>query len=531
MAAQRALTELHDTSLDDVTFKCELSNIIDAPPPSPFSPHMGGASPHHQLHGMSLPSGESHGFEFDMSQHQSSYYDDYDGFTSAETTLYQSGSVYSEQSFGLEPSPAPPVRALSTSLSSNSGFEPSPAPPMRGIAASLSSGSETFSLALDKEPGASPSSASLELRTPSSLSTEDIHNPYTLSLQPPLLNGSGPARGVASMGSSAPRQQGNVPRPYQYGQQQQQQGMQGQGQPYGGQFPTQFPAQYASQSRHYSSRENSHPQQQLLQHMHSGVAAHTGYDASAQQYNPRRAVGNVNMNNHHANSSLSPQAPYWQPQQQQGGLYGGAPQHHNPRPPTNAYQQQHQQRYDPRQQQFPNQHMYNNSNLPQAPPQHPLQGNYAPNPRLHQPIYARAPPPSQSLSLGLPGDYSGFQQPPLGSQLAPQAQYSPSGPSSFDRSPSLASSAPRPFFGGMSLDSSLSQSLNQGLGQGLSLSTAEPLSLEHGLDQVLDQGLSKGLSQSLGQSLESSLLSGSSGDDNVPSAGGWYNTTAELPPM
>jgi len=54
LAAQRALTELHDTTLDDITYKCELSNIIDSaaplqgqgmpPPGSPYlAPNMHGA--------------------------------------------------------------------------------------------------------------------------------------------------------------------------------------------------------------------------------------------------------------------------------------------------------------------------------------------------------------------------------------------------------------------------------------------------------------------------------------------------------
>lgn len=545
MAAQRALTELHETSLDDVTYKCELSNIIDAPPPAvPYSPHTGGMplSPHHQLQGMGLSSGAVQEYDFDVSQHQCSYYDDYDGNTSAETSLYQqpqtsAAGVYDTVGFP-EPSPAPPIRALSTSLSSNSGFDgapiPSSAPAIRGLAASLSTGSETFSLSLDNDIGSSPTATALEIRAPSTMQVEDVRSPYILS--PSLTSaaaGGAHAQGSyqitapsgASAGFPVARQQNNAPRSFQYGQQQQQ---------YGAQFPTQYPAQYASQSRYQAGNRDGgiyaqQPPQQMQQHMQGGVASYNAPPQQQQQpYNPRRAVG--------GHSSLSAQAPYWQPplQQQQGGPYGAPPQHqhqHNPRMAHNGYmpQQQQHQRYEQRPQyaghshqqqqgQYQGQQQHFNQHQ-QVPPQHPLQGNYAPRP--HQPIYARAPPPAPSLSLSLPGEYHHSQAPSSGSpsplplptgcsQLRngqqqnlqqpgshhsrnPSFEHSPSlpgsAPSSGNNSLSAPTSAPRTFFNDLSL-------VDSALGEGLGLNPAEPLGLGHGsLDSALLDGFGAGLSE------------------------------------
>jgi hypothetical protein len=93
-AAQRALNELHDTTLDEVTYKCELSNILEAPPPQQQPMHAHYAQHSNMLGSMGVLNAFGELEYPDVGQHQSSYYDDYSAHTGLSLNLPGHGGTY-----------------------------------------------------------------------------------------------------------------------------------------------------------------------------------------------------------------------------------------------------------------------------------------------------------------------------------------------------------------------------------------------------------------------------------------------------
>ena len=428
MAAQRALTELHDTTLDDITYKCELSNIIDAPPS--VSPHAGPGAPYqnmgHNHNGMGYIPNSPHGpgvgplspmsdFDFgaESPAQQSSYFDDFAASGGIPAGLGAPGarghhSMYPGMMNHEEL--AAPVLEKSNSggghslAQSSSGFT-------TNASMSLSSSkqpSRTSSLEKDSlSPGA------LDFRTtppmpqdgsrPSSYAPPSVPGHFgrspgraAISASPLLSSYQTVGAPLAGGPVGMPRAPPAVQRPYHHAQQAPQQG------------------QYPSQSRYQPNRDGSYLSPQLS---HLGVAGGMNgmYEASPQNQAARRGPSLTG----------SPQMPspgYWNPQQgppqppqvrayQQHPHGSPSMAHSSPRgAPANNFngygqhqQQQHPQqgaqppRYSPQQHYAP-QSRVNTQGLHLQPPVHHQQPPHHQQQQQQQqqaPLYARYSPPTQ----------------------------------------------------------------------------------------------------------------------------------------
>lgn len=470
MAAQRALTELHDTTLDDITYKCELSNIIDTPAPGTPLPGPNGYHVMNPNNGLSLhpPSphlGHALGPLSPMSDYdfgamspaqQSSYFDDFasnGGNLLAPNTLGARGNPMYPSTMNQEEVPVQVLEksnsggALSLGQNSSSGFT-------TNASMSLSSSkqpSRTSSLEKD-----SPSPGSLDFRS---------------SLEPPLLQegngrnnsfmappsvpghyGRSPGRAAISASPllssyqtvgaplaggpmNVPRAPPVVQRPYHHPSQQ---------------APP--PGQYPSQSRYQPNREGGYPSPQLG---HLGVAGGMGGVYEASQSQGGRRVPSL------GGSPQMPSAGYWnQPQgpppPAQGRGYGSPSMpHSSPRgAPGNTYinygqqpQQGSQPRYSPQQHYAP-QSRINTQGLHQQPP--------LPHQQSHQqqqqsPLYSRYSPPSQyaqSHPSPVLNNYNHHGPPGSGLSYFNAPNHSGSSDLGLQQSSPSQGQAPGPGFGG-----------------------------------------------------------------------------------
>lgn len=411
LAAQRALTELHDTTLDDITYKCELSNIIDSaaplqgqgmPPGSPYlAPGMGV-----NMHGapvLGLTPQSSSEFDFESAA-QSSYYDDYSGNPEA---LYANGLDIAFEK-------------------SNSGGAMTMRESSATTNASMSSSSSKFpsrSSSLEKD-GLSP--GALDFRTP--LMVEEAPRQHFAPANAMNTFGRSPGRAAISASPllssyqtvGAPLSGGPVggprpapvQRPYHYNQ-----------------VPPQQQGQYPSQSRYQPNREPGYPSPQMS---HLGVASGALYDSSPS--GTRRSLpGSPQMSppvywqNNTQGQGMQPRGPY-SPTMSQGSprgmppsfaqKYDHPPQHGAqgvygaPPPPP---QQQGQARYSPQQHYAPHSRVQT-----QGLTQNPNQGL-----ALQPPVYPRYSPPTQYGQLALSPSH--LQQVQNQQQGSGQGQGSPHG--------------------------------------------------------------------------------------------------------
>lgn len=422
MAAQRALTELHDTTLDDITYKCELSNIIDSAAPlqgmpPPGSPYMAPNMPTMPNMGMGMHGAPVLGLtpqsssEFDFADAaQSSYYDDYSGNPEA---LYASGL---DVPFEKSNSGGAMLMRESTATTN----------------ASMSSSSSKFpsrSSSLEKD-GLSP--GALDFRTP--LMVEEAPRQHFAPANAMNTFGRSPGRAAISASPllssyqtvgaplsggpvGAPRP-APVQRPYHYNQ-----------------VPPQQQGQYPSQSRYQPNREPGYPSPQMS---HLGVASGALYDSSPSA--ARRSLpGSPQMSPpvywQSNTQSMQPRGPY-SPTMSQGSprgmppsfvqKYDHAPQHGGqgqgvygapPPPPQvqNQGQGQVQPRYSPQQHYAPHSRVQTQG-LSQGQNQGQNQG-------LAPPVYPRYSPPTQYGQLTLsPSHLQQVQQ-----QGQKQGQGSPHG--------------------------------------------------------------------------------------------------------
>ena len=466
-AAERALAELNEATIDEVTFKCEVSHILDTPPPQ--APGYGGhpAGMHHS-------GGVGGDLDYELQlQQQNSYFDDYhNGFAGAmgETGLYMGGHSGAGRTYESLYEQQQPL---------HSSGQASPA-----VLGGILPTSGKYSAYTSRE--VSPINSHGDI---CGILTDDIHNPFAFrgsgSGQPsPTNHHSMAGPGSGSMGSigmgigmgggskvisptaaafkSTPSSAaGGSPGTLYASQQslagkQQQQQMGGMNNIHG--VPR--PPYHQQQQQFHPSAQNHYPQQHRegsygpagygLHHHHS--APDNSMHAHFEPQPPggmRRAYSAGSP--HISSSSPQQQQQYWQQQsplqqpspQQQYPLHGAGEFGRNRYSPNSGYsslqQQPHISQKQPYQQQRGSAGVYGAAGfMPPAGPGGAAQGLYGAAPRpVQQPMYARGalqqrhhsslPFAPQSYDLDIPGAPSAAAtSPPSGLSRPPCPVSAPS---------------------------------------------------------------------------------------------------------